>query len=169
MLNQVVILGRITGEPELVELESGKKVSNLTIAVPRSYKNAEGVYDTDFVDVVLWDNVARNTIDYCKKGDLIGVKGRIETLIDKETNTKRMQINGEKVTFLAAKSREQEKEMLQEMYQVMTNDIIKNSKEDVNLFNSYAERFNVDMCPIPEEIEKSNEEQDKNEEQEGRE
>lgn len=110
MLNQVVILGRITGEPELVELESGKKVSNLTIAVPRSYKNAEGVYDTDFVDVVLWDNVARNTIDYCKKGDLIGVKGRIETLIDKETNTKRMQINGEKVTFLAAKSREQEKE-----------------------------------------------------------
>lgn len=66
-------------------------------------------------------------------------------------------------------TREQEKEMLLEMYQVMINDIIKNSKEDVDLFNSYAERFNVDICPIPEEIEKSNEEQDKNEEQEGRE
>ena len=79
MLNQFVGVGRLVGTPEVKETEDGKKVSNITIAVPRSYKNAEGVYDTDFVDVVLWDGVASNTAEYCHKGDIIGVKGRIET------------------------------------------------------------------------------------------
>ena len=110
MLNQTVIVGRIAKDPELRETENGKKVTNITLAVPRSFKNSNGEYETDFISCVLWKGIAESTVEYCKKGDLIGVKGRIETLIDKETNTKRMQINGEKVTFLAAKSREQEKE-----------------------------------------------------------
>lgn len=66
-------------------------------------------------------------------------------------------------------TREQEKEMLQEMYQEMVNQIIKNSKEEVELYNTYAERFNAEICPIPEDIEKSKEEQDEKEEPEGRE
>ena len=57
MLNQFVGVGRLVGTPEVKETEDGKKVSNITIAVPRSYKNAEGVYDTDCVDVILWDGV----------------------------------------------------------------------------------------------------------------
>ena len=50
MLNQTVIVGRLVSKPETKELEEGKKVANLTLAVPRSYKNENGEYDTDFID-----------------------------------------------------------------------------------------------------------------------
>lgn len=104
MLNQIVIVGRLTKEPEVVELESGKKVSNITLAIPRSYKNAEGDYDTDFVNCRLWDGIASNTAEYCKQGDLVGVKGRIETSsYEKDGETKYSQtVVAEKLTFLSS-------------------------------------------------------------------
>lgn len=113
MLNQTVVVGRLVSDPELKELESGKKVSNLTLAVPRSYKNAEGEYDTDFVDCVLWSGVAENTAEYCRKGDLIGIKGRVETdLYEKDGEKhKTTRIVAEKVTFLSSKSKDIEEEI----------------------------------------------------------
>ncbi|MGE5456331.1 MAG: single-stranded DNA-binding protein [Ignavibacteriales bacterium] len=106
MLNQTVIVGRIVKEPELIENETGKKVSNLTIAVPRSYKNKDGKYDTDFIDCTLWSGLAENTVEYCKKGDLVGVKGRIETdFYEREdgSTVKNTKVVAEKVTFLSSK------------------------------------------------------------------
>lgn len=103
MLNQVIIVGRLVKKPEIKELESGKKVSNITVAVPRSYKNKNGEYDTDFVDCVLWEAIAQNTTEYCNKGDIIGVKGRLQTRnIEKEDGTKEKitEIIAEKITFL---------------------------------------------------------------------
>lgn len=79
MLNQIVLVGRITRELEVKELENGKKVANMTIAIPRSFKNAEGVYETDFIDIKVWDSIATNVKEYCRKGDIVGVKGRIQT------------------------------------------------------------------------------------------
>ena len=54
MLNQSILVGRIVKEPEVRETENGTKVTNLTLAVQRSYKNVEGEYDTDFISCVLW-------------------------------------------------------------------------------------------------------------------
>lgn len=71
MMNQVVMIGRIVKEPELKETEKGN-LCNLTLAVARPYKNEEGVYETDFVDVTLWKSIAENTKEYCRKGDLVG-------------------------------------------------------------------------------------------------
>ena len=51
MLNQVIVVGRLVADPEVKKLESGKEVTNITLAVNRSYKNAEGVYETDFIDM----------------------------------------------------------------------------------------------------------------------
>lgn len=113
MLNQIVIVGRITKTPEVQELEDGKKVSNITLAIPRSYKNENGEYDTDFVDCELWGPIAENTAEYCKKGDIVGVKGRVKTELyeDKDGNKKKdTSIVAEKVTFLSSKSHEDEKE-----------------------------------------------------------
>ena len=101
MLNQVVMVGRIVQEPELKETEKGN-VCNLTLAVPRSYKNNNGEYDTDFLDITLWRGVAESTTEYCKKGDLIGLKGRLETHRN-DKNDKVMNIIAEKVTFLSSK------------------------------------------------------------------
>lgn len=114
MLNQVVVIGRLVSTPEMKEMEDGKRVSNITLAVPRSYKNAEGEYETDFVDCVLWNGVASNTAEYCRKGDLIGVKGRIQTSSYENDNgekKKATQIVAEKITFLSStKSNEDEVE-----------------------------------------------------------
>ena len=79
MLNQVVLVGRLTKDLETKELEEGKSVCNMTLAIPRSFKNADGEYETDFVECTLWNNIAENTAEYCKKGDIVGVKGRIQT------------------------------------------------------------------------------------------
>lgn len=60
MLNQTVIVGRLVREPELRETENGTKVTNITLAVPRSYKNVDGEYETDFISCVLWKGIAEN-------------------------------------------------------------------------------------------------------------
>lgn len=104
MLNQVVCVGRLVQEPTVETTDSGKERTKVTLAVPRSYKNADGEYETDFVDCILWGGVASNTSEYCHKGDLIGIKGRIETSnYETEAGEKKKatQIVAEKVTFLS--------------------------------------------------------------------
>ena len=78
MLNEVALVGRLTKNPEVTELEGGKKISSIIIAVPRMYKNSSGLYDTDYIRVTLWNGIALNTREYCHCGDLIGIKGRIQ-------------------------------------------------------------------------------------------
>lgn len=111
MLNQVVLVGRIVKDIEVKELESGKKVTNMTLAIPRSFKNADGIYETDFVDITLWSEIATNTAEYCKKGDLVGVKGRLQSsTYEKEDGTKqhKMEVIAEKVSFLLSKKSNEE-------------------------------------------------------------
>lgn len=98
MLNQTILVGRIAKEVEIKELDEGKKVSYLTLAVQRSYKNEEGEYETDFVPVTLWNGIAANVAEYCRQGDLIGVKGRIQS------DNNGLVIVADKVTFLSSKN-----------------------------------------------------------------
>lgn len=105
MLNQIVIVGRLISDP-IETNEENNTILNITLAVPRSYKNADGEYDTDFIDCVLWKGIATNVKEYCHKGDLIGIKGRIQTT--QKDDTKITQIIAEKVTFLSSKTSEEE-------------------------------------------------------------
>lgn len=101
MLNQIVLVGRLVSDPQINETENERKVTTITLAVPRSYKNMNGEYDTDFIPCILWNGIATNTCEYCKKGDIVGVKGRIQTTENK------IEIIAEKVTFLSSKSKEE--------------------------------------------------------------
>lgn len=106
MLNQTVLVGRLVKDPELRETDNGNKVTNITLAVPRSYKNINGEYDTDFIPCVLWKGIAENTAEYVKKGDLIGVKGHLQTRnieLDENVKKQAVEIVAEKVTFLSSK------------------------------------------------------------------
>ncbi len=106
MLNQIVIVGRLVRDPELRQTEAGKKVTNITLAVPRSYKNSSGEYETDFIDCVLWTGIAENTTEYCKRGDILGVKGRVQTRVFETEDEKKKYVTevvAEKVTFLSSK------------------------------------------------------------------
>ena len=106
MLNQSVVVGRLVRDPELFETENGNKVTSITLAVPRSFKNTDGMYDTDYISCVLWKGVAESTVEYCKKGDLVGIKGRIQTRdveVSDDTHKKYVEVVAEKVTFLSSK------------------------------------------------------------------
>lgn len=106
MLNQIVLVGRLVQDPEIKELENGIKTSYITLAVSRSYKNSDGIYETDFIPCLLYKGIAENTTEYCKKGDVIGVKGRIQT--KQEENKNIIEIVAEKVTFLSSRKEKEE-------------------------------------------------------------
>lgn len=113
MMNQTCIIGRLVRDPELKELEDGKKVSNITVAVQRSYKNENGEYEADFIDCTLWNGIADRTTEYCKKGDLVGVKGRLQTNTYENENGEKKKITeviAEKLTFLSSNKEILEKE-----------------------------------------------------------
>ena len=106
MLNQIVIAGRLVADPEITMCENNKKRTYITVAVPRSYKNMDGVYETDFIRCTLWNAIAESTCEYCKKGDIVGVKGRMQTSnYEDKDGTKKYSIDviAEKVTFLSTK------------------------------------------------------------------
>ena len=109
MLNQVVLVGRLTRDISVNKSDKGSKVATITLAVPRSFKNMEGTYDTDFIDCVAFENIAENTSVYCKKGDIVGVKGRVQSrVVEKEVGKKEylVEIVAEKITFLSSKKEE---------------------------------------------------------------
>ena len=111
MLNQIVIAGRLTEDPVIVENEEGRKITTITVAVPRYYKNEDGVYDTDFIRCMLWNGIAESTCEYCHKGDVVGVKGRLQTeTIENEDGTKNYITNviAEKLTFLSSSRKDNE-------------------------------------------------------------
>lgn len=106
MLNQIVMVGRLVQDLEIKELENGQRVSYITLAVPRSYKNADGIYETDFIPCMVWNNIADNAKEYCKKGDLLGIKGRIQTRQEEDKNI--IEIVAEKVIFLSSRKETEE-------------------------------------------------------------
>ena len=104
MLNTVMLVGRLTQDPEIRVTESNKEVVRICVAVNRSFKNPDGIYETDFIDCTLWEGLAKNLSEYCHKGDTIGIRGRIQTnYYEKdEQKIKRLEIIAERVTFLSS-------------------------------------------------------------------
>ena len=107
MLNQVLLVGRITRDPEIMETENEKKVSNITVAITRPYKNADGVYDADFIEVTLWNGIAERTVEYCKKGDVIAVRGRIQSDSYEKDGERNFstRVLAEKISFLQSRGK----------------------------------------------------------------
>lgn len=104
MINQIILVGRLTGDPEIEEYENGKKRTIINIAVQRQFKNIDNKYDTDFFRCVLWNGMASNTKNYCQRGDIVGVKGRVQNrnYVDSENNTRYItEIIAEKISFVS--------------------------------------------------------------------
>ena len=96
MLNQVMMVGRLTADPELQETENENKYSKLTLAVPRNYKNENGEYETDFIPVDIWNSMAENTTEYCKKGDSYEKDGEHRSIL---------KVQADRITFLSSKAK----------------------------------------------------------------
>ena len=103
MLNRVVLVGRLTRDPELKFLGDGTAVANFTLAVNRPFKNGEGKQDADFINCVVWRKPAENVANFLKKGSLAGVDGRVQTRSYDNNEGKRVYVTevvAESVQFL---------------------------------------------------------------------
>ena len=79
MINRVVLVGRMTRDPELRRTPQGDAVTSFTLAVNRNYTSRDGQQQADFINCVVWRKPAENVERYCSKGSLVGVEGRIQT------------------------------------------------------------------------------------------
>ena len=77
-MNKVILIGRTTQDVELKRMTNGNEVTTFNIAVNRSFKNANGEYDTDFFPCVAFKKLAETISRYVKKGDLVGIEGRLQ-------------------------------------------------------------------------------------------
>lgn len=78
MLNRVVLIGRLTKDPELRYSANGVAVANFTLAIDRKYKNAQGEKETDFIPCVVFKQTAEFVTNYLSKGKLAAAEGRIQ-------------------------------------------------------------------------------------------
>lgn len=78
-MNKCILIGNVVRDPELTTTGSGISVCKFTIAVNRTYKNANGEQETDFLNIVTWRGLADNCLRYLKKGSKVAVCGQIQT------------------------------------------------------------------------------------------
>ncbi|PMC79652.1 single-stranded DNA-binding protein [Aerococcus viridans] len=79
MINNVVLVGRLTRDVDVRYTQSGVAVGSFSIAVERNFKNAQGERETDFINCVIWRKAAENFARFTRKGSLVGVEGSIQT------------------------------------------------------------------------------------------
>lgn len=91
MLNKIILMGRLTRDPELRRTQSGTAVASFALAVDRDYKAKGAEKETDFIDIVAWRNTAEFASKYFSKGRMAVVEGRVQvrSYTDKEGNKRR--------------------------------------------------------------------------------
>ena len=107
MHNRIVIIGRLTRDPEMRQTPSGTAVCTFTLAVDRSFKSANGERETDFIPVVAWRQLGENCAQYLAKGKLAAVDGRLQLRrYEDKDGSKRTaaEVIADNVRFLSPKS-----------------------------------------------------------------
>jgi single-strand DNA-binding protein len=108
MINRVILVGRLTWDPELRYTPSGVAVTRFRLAVNRNYVNQQGEREADFIDIVTWRGLAENCANHLKKGALVGVDGRLQTRRYENQEGRTIHVTevvAEDVRFLEPKSR----------------------------------------------------------------
>ena len=135
MLNKIIIMGRLTIDPELRRTGSGTAVTSFSMACDRDFKSQSGDKETDFIEVVAWKNTAEFVSKYFSKGRMAVVEGRLQIRdwTDKDGGKRRSaEVVADNVYFADSKRSE-------------SND---NQKEN---FNALSGRLSDDFVPISEE------------------
>ncbi|EAG7299106.1 single-stranded DNA-binding protein [Listeria monocytogenes] len=107
MMNRVVLVGRLTKDPDLRYTPAGAAVATFTLAVNRPFKNGQGEQEADFINCVVWRKPAENVANFLKKGSMAGVDGRVQTRNYEDKDGKRVfvtEVVAESVQFLESKN-----------------------------------------------------------------
>lgn len=109
-MNNVTLVGRLTNDPEVKENSDGTYRTIIKLFVSRDYKNPDGVYEADYIYCVLWNGIASATKNYCHKGDVVGVKGRLQSKSyenDKNEKKYTLEVVVDKVSFIATSDKKE--------------------------------------------------------------
>ena len=134
MINRIVLIGRLTADPELRQTPNGVAVTTFTLAVDRPFTKKNGEKETDFIRIVTWRGLAENCAKYLKKGRLAAVDGRLQIRSFNNDEGKRVTISeviADNVRFLESSKKE-------------TTDKQKLSADDI-----YGEPFEIDDSDLP--------------------
>ncbi|WP_279166623.1 single-stranded DNA-binding protein [Thomasclavelia cocleata] len=129
MINNVVLVGRLTRNPELRRTLQGDAVTSLTLAVNRNYTSQDGQQQADFIKCIVWRKLAENVEKYCSKGSLVGVTGKIQTRSYDNSQGQKVyvvEVICDSVQFLETKKKEENK-----------NGYVDLTKEFDNSLNTY--------------------------------
>ncbi|HDH1639938.1 TPA: single-stranded DNA-binding protein [Staphylococcus aureus] len=135
MLNRIVLVGRLTKDPELRSTPNGVNVGTFTLAVNRTFTNAQGEREADFINVVVFKKQAENVKNYLSKGSLAGVDGRLQTRNYENKDGQRVfvtEVVADSVQFLETKNNnQQQNNNYQQQKQAQTgNNPFDNTEED---------------------------------------
>jgi len=134
MINSVSLVGRLTRDVDLRYTQNGKAVANFTLAVNRPFKNAQGEQEADFINCNAWGKQAENLANYMKKGNQIGLIGRINTRSYENQEGKRIfvtEVVAEQVSFLESKGKSENKP--QDKPQKQASDPLKSQGEPIDI------------------------------------
>lgn len=139
MFNKVILIGRLTKDPESRKTTNGNINTTFTLAVNRNYKTKEGEQETDYIGCSAWNNLAENIAKYCTKGMLVAVEGRLQIRNYEKEGTKRYltEILVENIQFLSKMTQAGDKEQ----------DIVKTEEEDP--FKALGEAIELDDLELP--------------------
>ena len=131
MINNVVVVGRLTRDPELKFTPNGAAVATFTLAVNRNFTNQSGQREADFINCVIWRKPAETLANYAKKGTLLGVTGRIQTRSYDNPQGQRVYVT----------------EIVAETFQLMESKDV--SEQRANESNETAEKSKPTPPPLP--------------------
>lgn len=109
-MNRVELVGRLTAKPELRYTSSNLPYARFSVAINRTFNNAQGERETDFINIVVWRKQAENVCNFLDKGSLVSIEGRLQTnnFTDKDGNKRySMEVVADSVQFLESKGQRQ--------------------------------------------------------------
>ena len=97
-MNYLILVGRLKDDPKVEQIDDDRRLTTITLLIQRSFKGMDGDYPVDEIPCEIWNYFGTTTAEYCRKGDMVGVQGRLEKVNDKD-----IVVIAEKVTFLSSK------------------------------------------------------------------
>lgn len=104
MLNQVLLVGALVDNPLETKTKDGIMYTNIIVAVPRPFDNTDLEHNIDYIECLLQNSLAYNSLKFCKKGDYVGIKGRIQTVFQESDNKKleySIKVVAERLSYLS--------------------------------------------------------------------
>ncbi len=133
-MNKIILIGRLTKNPELKYTSSNLAVTNFSLAVNRDFKNQNGEYDADFINCIAYRKLAETIAEYTKKGDKLAVTGRIQTRNYDNAEGKKVYVTEvvvDGIEFLESKKKPVEEKNNTETYEEYETDPFTETNEDM--------------------------------------